>query len=235
MKKSLTLAVFAVIGSIFAADLSNNLLFEADYSKGSPTPTVAKGSTKYKTLLSSKPLFKDGGLVVGPESASLRYEVAGNIAPKEGTIEIFLKNLDYQMDDGKTHAYFSCNCPNSLVYIYKYSKDGLGGCFVVNDGKTKKTYFPRQMMRDIDPEPEFRHIVITYSPDSYACYVDGQLCREIEGEVECNFVGKEFVVGPNSNRWRIANTLIRFVRTYDRALAESEIAQLAAEAKKTVK
>ncbi len=233
MKKSLTLAVFAVIGSIFAAELSNNLLFEADYRTGSATPTVAKGSKKFRTLLSGKLLFKDGGLVVGPESASVRYEMNGNIAPKEGTIEIYVKNLDYQMDDGKHHMYFSCNSPKSLVYIYKYGKDGLGGCFVVRNGDAKKTYFPRQMMKNIDPDPEFRHIVVTYSPDSYACYIDGRLCREIEGEDACDFVGKDFVVGPAGKLGRNDNSWIGFVRTYDRVLAESEIAQLAKEAKAT--
>ncbi len=234
MKKSLTLAVFAVIGSMFAADLSNNLLFEADYRTGSATPTVAKGSKKYRTLLSGKVQFKDGGLIVGPESASIRYEMNGNIAPKEGTIEIYVKNLDYQMDDNEMHMYFACSAPDSLVYIYKFKKDGLGSCFVLKNGTERKTYFPRQMMKNLDPEPEFRHLVAVYTPDSYSFYVDGRLCREIEGEIECNFVGKDFIIGASGNKMgRGGNSWIGFVRTYDRALAESEIAQLAKEAKPT--
>ena len=48
MKKMLFVVALALVGSVFAADLSKNLTFEADYRTGSTTPQVAKGFADFE-------------------------------------------------------------------------------------------------------------------------------------------------------------------------------------------
>ncbi len=226
-------AVAMISAAVFGIDLSANLIFEADYSKGTAAPVVAKGSTKFSPLLDGKITFKDGGLITGKNVASVRYSGPGNLNPGSGAIEMLVRNIDWSWDDDKMHTLFYANDnKGAICYIYKYKKDGLGGCFVVSDGTSRKSYFPRQMIKKLEGT-DSKHIVVVYSPDSYAFYMDGELISEREGEIPFNFNGRNFIVGaPGDRSGREGNSWIGYIRIYDRILAGSEIEELAANAKK---
>ena len=230
MKKLMLLASCVLMQAVFAADLSGNITFAADYRTGSAVPQIAKGGKSYRTLLNGKLTFADGGLLVGNDKCSLRYPVAGNLNPGSGAVEMLVRNVDWELGDNLMHTFFCASGKSGTFYIYKFKKDGLGGCFALISDSSRKSYFPRQMVKRLSGNAA-RHLVVNYTPESYAFYLDGKLVSERECEIEFKADGSFFVVGaPGDRSGRPGDTWIGFIRMYNRPLAGSEVAELAQQA-----
>ena len=231
MKKMLFVVALTMIGSIFASDLSKNLTFEADYRTGSATPKVAKGDKKFTRYFNSPVVVEKGnGLEVGSKSATLRYNAAGNIYSHEGTIEILLEPIDYQINDDKKHGIFSCGGPNSSVNISIINGEA-GAHFKIG----KAFYHPRKAVADLGVK--VFHLVATYTDSSFAFYLNGELLAKRQANANTDpfdLTGaKIFYVGESFQPWRNnGNSRIKFVRIYDRVLDEDEIEELANNATK---
>ena len=223
MKKMILWAAALLTQAVFAADLTANLTFAADYRTGKADAVVAKGDPAAK--FTGQPEFTPQGVVIGKCKTSLRYNSAGNLNAAAGAIEICFDSGDLNWHDAKKLILIQCIGKDLTFYIYKHSTDGLGAYFGNRDPKW--TAFPRAVPKRLGGKKLY-HLVINYSGNAVECYVDGKLMRSMKVASAPAEFGKYFFVGPAGKRFGgDAVCTIAKVAAYDRPLSAAEIAELA--------
>lgn len=124
-------------GAVAAATAHPALTFAVDYRLGQETvdAAVALGDKRGEVVPAGRPLRFDldplstqqDGLQVGAGRAGVVYRTAGHLTPERGTLEMLLKNLDWEWQDGEMHLFLSSYGASPLtLYVYKHGRDGLG-------------------------------------------------------------------------------------------------------------
>ncbi len=218
-------------------NLKNAMTFEVDYasSMDNVNASFSKGNIAGTILSGNKPEFDfepmstvNNGLKVGENCSSVQYEAAGNLSPVKGSIEIVVKNLNWDWDDNKIHLFMQTSkIPASgiLMYIYKHADDGLG--VYLEQQASKEKLFLRTKPANW-PLNSKHHLLLTYDESEITLYVDG--IKRANGKLaKLENWGNCFTAGPAwQNVGRNNQSVIGRINLYNRALLQEEISALAA-------
>ena len=211
-------------------------IFAVDYTKSQETVKAqfAKGSPEGRLLPAGRPLRFDFdplsttnyGLQVGADRSAVRYEGKGNFPAKAGSIEMTIKNCDWEYKDSQVHMFLNVVAKDIMLCVYKHRGDGIG--VYAKNNLTKKALFLRLMPKDWQIG-SVHHLVYTWDgTGNSALYLDGLQVRK--GFVELPETAVRYVdVGPTGKLGAEGHTAIGRVRIYDRALTEREVVVVAGE------
>ena len=167
------------------------------------------------------------GLRVGKGEAAVVYPSQGHLTPGAGAMELVVKNLDWDYAlDKSTHLFVSALGPEMVMYVYKFNGNGLG--VYLENRASKKKVFPYRM--PIEWKRNTRHhAAVVWDGAEVRLYLDGEKTHTVEFEPIARFPD-EFQVGARGNFGADAHSAIGYLRLYDRALSDGEIAALAVRA-----
>jgi hypothetical protein len=131
---------FLVMQNISAGEsmeqkLKTAMTFEVDYAKSMDMDKInasfSKGKATGTLILGEKADFDfepmstvNNGLKIGANCTSIQYETAGNLTSVKGSIEMVVKNLNWDWNDNKIHLFMQTNkipANGVLMYIYKHA------------------------------------------------------------------------------------------------------------------
>ncbi|MBO7328056.1 MAG: hypothetical protein J6W00_04710 [Lentisphaeria bacterium] len=196
---------------------------KAQFAKGNPngmlTPSGIPMRFDYDILSTT-----NYGLQIGENRASVRYDGKDNFPSKSGTIEMTIKNIDWEYTDKKVHVFFCTISSNITLYVYKHSGDGIG--VYLKNNKSGKSLFLRAMPKDWKLN-SIHHLAYTWDGyGNFSFHLDGKKISRQYMPLESSSV-KYFAVGPLGKFGRNGQSSISRLRIYDRALSDREIALIA--------
>ena len=198
---------------------------KAQFAKGNPEGTLLPEGIPMRfdfDVLSTT----NYGLHIGPKRACVRYDGKGNFPLKGGTIELTIKNMDWEYPEKKVHMFIKPMSKDITMYVYKHSHDGLG--VYVQNVKTKKSLFLRSMPKDWKSN-SIHHLAYTW--DGYGnsvLYLDGLMVSKGYIPLPDTNV-RNFTIGTTGKWGNAGDSSIGHVRMYDRALTADEIIIVAGE------
>ncbi|MCC6446844.1 MAG: hypothetical protein IT210_25755 [Armatimonadetes bacterium] len=207
-------------GALFYAGFDGSP--EAYSASGAGIPLAVEGEAAYE------PGKVGQALVCGPEAASVRYRLPGNLLPSAGTVSLWVKPLNWTPDDPNFHVFLEAGSEGgSLGWLlfYKYFQNGwLLFRLADEKGRFGMAYRPLAWKAG-----EWRHIAATWSPEALRIYEDGELIARADQPPVAEKLGDSFRIGDRG--WHLphkgARTLIDEVRIYPYPLPLSEIERLA--------
>ena len=198
---------------------------KAQFAKGNPNAMLTPAGIPLRfdyDILSTT----NYGLQIGENRASARYDGKDNFPVKSGTIEMTVKNIDWEYSDKKIHLFFCTVSPAITLYIYKHSGDGIG--VYIKNKKTGKSLFQRTMPKDWKLN-SIHHLAYTWDGyGNFAFFLDGKQISRQYMPLESSEV-KYFAVGPLGKFGRNGQSSVSRLRIYDRALRDKEVALVAGE------
>ena len=229
-------AMFELSAAPKMEEIESARTFVANYtlSQESVKAQLAKGKADGKILPAGRKLRFDYdilsttnyGLQVGAERAAVRYDALANFPHNGGTIEMTVKNMDWEYNSKQVHMFFSTVASDLTMYIYKHSDDGLG--VYARNNKTKKSLFLRTMPKDWKSN-SIHHIAYTWDgAGNSVLYFDGQMVRKGFLEFPEN-PARFFEVGASGRFGANGQSSIAHLRMYNRALTDQEIIVVAGE------
>ena len=166
------------------------------------------------------------GLQVGTDRAGVRYDGIGNFPTRSGSIEMTIKNIDWEYNTKAVHLFLQPIASDLTMFIYKHSNDGIG--VYTRNNKTKKTLFLRKMPKDWKLGG-IHHLVYTWDgAGNSVLYLDGLMAAKGFIELPENPV-KHFFVGPTGRMGTAGQTAIGHIRLYNRPLMDQEVIVVAGE------
>ena len=231
--KQLLFLTFFTVGTFmvsFGAQ-KDSRTFEVNYMLSQETinAQIAKGDKTGRAIPANREIKFDFeplsttnyGLQVGNGCAAVLYSAKDHIT-KACTIELVVKNIDWEYGDSKVHLFLGSYGNSPLkIYLYKYRKEGVA--IYLEAGKKK--IFLRKM-----PEGwklgESHHIAVTWFYDNVVLYLDG--VKAAAGKfVDIEQLPARFYVGAPGKFGSDGNSAIGCVRMHNRALSSDEIANSA--------
>ncbi len=166
------------------------------------------------------------GLKVGPTYGYLDCPTAGVIGPMSGTVEMWVRPLDWSSDDGKFHVFFDTR-GQGVLYLYEYFNTERLLMLMGPDMAGPLTN--AQLPTDFSPG-EWHHIAGTWSPEGVQAYYDGKPAGVLPAKGQLpGTLGETFRLGDEPWQFeRESGSVIDEVRLYDRALSPAHIAAHAA-------
>ena len=223
MKKALCAVLFAA-GMNLLYSAPDQIVFEADFTKGVEAKTAQKTVKPYPVKTGTKTAFEsdaERGLIIGEGKASAYFPIAGLLNKNAGSIEISVRNIDWDVKDRKIHLFLYADQPG-LLYFYKHSNDGVA-VYCSNPENRQKIFLGK--MPDWKPDT-VHHCVFTWDNGKLALYIDGNKASEKKFELPEKMPQRIFVGNPGSSKMNNGTTGIRLLRIYGTALAPKEISTL---------
>ena len=216
-----------IVGArIFAVNYTaSQTSVKAAFAKGSPEGTLLPAGRALR--FDFDPLSTTNyGLLVGADRPGVRYAAPGNFPARGGTIEMTVKNCDWEYKAPKVHMFMSTVAKDLTMYVYKHSNDGVG--VYARNNLTKKSLFLRAMPKDWVLNG-IHHLAYTWDgAGNSVLYLDGRQVRK--GFIELPETPVKFIdVGPTGRFGANGHTAIGHLRIYDRALTDKEIVAVAGE------
>lgn len=224
-RRLLMLLVTAVASPLWAQTVPTAYFsFEEDMNATGPAGAIVSAVQGAPALV---PGQSGRGLQVGPQYGSLVCPTAGLFHPQAGTIEMWVRAVDWEPSEDKFHVFFDMRSDAGVLYLYKFfSSDRLLMlCGPAITGPLSNSSMPMALQPG-----EWHHIAGTWSPQGVMAYFDGQPAgaQPVLGELP-TALAETFVLGDEP--WQFARTsssIIDEVRIYDRALTPAHIAAHAA-------
>ncbi len=107
-------------------------------------------------------------LVCGGAAASVKYPVAGQVRPSQGTVMMWVKPLDWPADEQAFHVFFETAGPGWLV-LYKFWTGGL----LFLSGTTRESFVSAWWEAGKLTGGQWHHLAGVWSREQLVCYVDG--------------------------------------------------------------
>jgi len=204
------------------------------YSARSPTIYISfdegfNGVSKVGNVIPEKVLFPvlvDGKKGKALKSSSvhgyLKYPAEGILDINEGTIELWVKPMDWDPSDNKFHVFFEAKSDGAL-YLYKYFEDSKLLFLSTDDHKNGPYYTSAKTIQW--GKNEWHHLAATWSPEGILLYVDGKpISKSPADAVLPTREIKSFSIGDLPwHTVRLGTTLLDEVKIYDQALNANEI------------
>lgn len=209
--------------------------------EGTADASVATGD-KYGDLKGKTAQFRDGirgkGLLTGDGEPYVEYKAKKNLASREGSIEMWIKPLNWEVPCWGFHVFFRADSANGeMMQIYKYGEFVGDFLFFISDGKSNTALAAAPGKRY--QANAWRHFVAVWNSANIKLYVDGIRTKEISiksplaSEMVTFSLGDDpwasAAKGAKQPEWaatatgRNAQTLIDEVYMYDRALTDTEV------------
>lgn len=177
-----------------------------------------------------KPVLVPGkfgqGLQVGPTFGALRCPSPGVLRPEAGTVEMWVKAVDWESSDPKFHVFFETK-GQGVLYLYEYwTSDRV----LMLYGPTETGPLTSSQAPSAFKPGEWHHIAGTWSPEGVQAYFDGKpaSAQPLPGAGP-KTVGDFFILGDEPWQFpRTNSSVLDEVRIYDRALSPLQIAAHAA-------
>ena len=177
-----------------------------------------------------KPVLVPGkvgqGLQVGPTYGVLKCPSAGVLRPDAGTVEMWVKAVDWDSSDPKFHVFFDTR-GQGVLYLYEYfNTDRL---LMLSGPDVAGPLSNSQITTTFKPG-EWHHIAGTWSPQGVMAYFDGKPAAAMPIPAQLpSKVGEFFLLGDEPWQFpRENSSVIDEVRLYDRALSPAHVAAHAA-------
>ncbi|MDA8384163.1 MAG: hypothetical protein M0037_14115 [Betaproteobacteria bacterium] len=223
----------------FAVVLLVMLWFRVGETLADPRPTLyvsfdrgfdgqGPGGVVKATVVGLSPTLAAGkvgqALKIGPLSGHLDYPTAGILNAREGSIEMWVKPVDWRSTDGWFHVFFDARGQGAL-YLYKYYQNAELLMLSTAD-QAHGPYFSSAAAVDWAPG-KWHFIAGTWSSRGVMLYVDG--VPTTRRPVPCQLpksLGSSFSLGDLAwDRPRFTTTLLDEVRLYDVALTPAQVAR----------
>ncbi|NOZ23980.1 MAG: LamG domain-containing protein, partial [Planctomycetes bacterium] len=232
MRRHILLFVFCLFLScpVAADDVMLYLPFDAD-----ATPARARGNPEPK--VSGKVVLRDGlvgkAMLFGKAGGSLTFDGPGNVDASRGSVAFWVKPVDWDSKDSKSHNFFGIHSdhPKCLMYIYKYFKpDTLNVWMRIDpdDPRGSSYRMPGNFGREppvVFQKGEWKHIAVTWFNDQLRVYLDGKLRRHwpTAQPIDSGTLGTHITIGASHDP---ASTLIDELYLFHHPLSDAEIASL---------
>ena len=216
-----------------------HLLFHASYDDGFDADH-ARGQAK-ATVLSTPEGIPAPELVEGVKGRAakvlgggLNYALPGNLELEAGTIEFWLKPVDWDGTDDLMHFFFSTNVkPKGHMIIYRYlrtkkPKSGIFGklAFYLRGGlpedEKHSLVIPHSTVSDKWKRGQWHHVAGTWGKREARLYVDGILVGSGHGKLPSDRPDFFSVSANNRAKGGVGNVIDEF-RIHSRGLALEEI------------
>ena len=219
MKKQVVTA--AVLGIAMWCHAAPKVIFEADFTQSLRAKTETKMINPFPVKTGKNTTFetdKAKGLIIGEEKASAYYGIKDLLNGKSGSIELIVRNLNWDVKDLKKHLFVQASDPG-LLYFYKHSNDGIAVYF--SNPETKKSAFMGCMPKwERDTE---HHLVFSWDNGEISLYIDGTKARSRKFEMPEKMPSRMFLGCPGKHLLNSDNTAIKMIKIYDSALPAKEI------------
>ena len=197
----------------------------AQFAKGNPKGTLSPAGRAMRfdfDVLSTT----NYGLQVGADRAGVRYNGAENFPTRGGSLEMTVKNIDWEYKARTTHLFLQPIVKDLTMFVYKHGNDGIG-VYTANN-KTKKSLFLRKMPKDWKLG-SIHHLVYTWDgAGNSVLYLDGLMAAKGFIELPEN-PARMFFVGPTGKMGANGQTAIGHLRIYNRPLTDKEVIVVAGE------
>ncbi len=209
--------------------------------EGTPDASVATGD-RHGDLKGKTVQYRDGirgkALLAGDGEPFVEYEASGNMTTPEGSIEMWVKPLNWDLPCWGFHIFFRAESASvgEIMQLYKYGAFDGDFVFFASDGKSNNACSVAPGKR-YQAKP-WRHFVAAWNRENLKFYVDGVRAKEtpLKSPVPANmvkfFLGDDpwadAAKGAEQPEWaatatgRNAQTLIDEVYIYNRALTDKE-------------
>ena len=228
----------ALLAAPKAEEITAARSFAVDYTKSQETVNAqfALGKPNGRLAPANIPMRFDFdvlsttnyGLQVGAGRAGVIYDGVANFPVNGGTIEMTIKNIDWEYQSKSVHMFLQPIASGNAItmFVYKHSDDGVG--VYLSNNKTKKKLFLRSMPKGWKSN-SIHHLAYTWDgAGNSVLYLDG--VQVAKGYLEFADVNiKHFCVGATGKMGANGQTAIGHVRLYNRALTDKEIIVVAGE------
>lgn len=223
----------AMIVMTTAAQAEEGLLFRASFDGSLEAYSMTGAGRPVKITGAAEPTFASGkfgqALLSGPEHALIHYQTAGNVIPPSGTISMWVKPVNWTLDDNSFHVFFESGSEGTgtgWLLLYQFYQ---GGQILLRYADEHG----RVGMATAQPQGwqpgQWHHLAGTWSADALRVYVDGELAATAPVPVVAQKVGETFALGDNG--WHVphagAQTLLDEVCIYAYPLTPDQIRALA--------
>ena len=227
----ISVGLFACLPATSAQE--SDILFYASFD-GSVDASVTKG-TLAPQKISGTAQFEPGvhgkALVAGEAGALLQYATRGIVNPGRGSVEMWVKPVDWTPEEEGFHIFFMCSSDNGWVQLYKAV--AAGGALLMLEGRgggnAHVDYeYAATTATDTLATGQWVHLVGTWDSGNVALYANGALLSSVAHKTPPTGLGDTFYLGD----WlwgqprRACKTLIDEVRIYSRPLAPSEVKRI---------
>ena len=223
MKKILSTA--AAAGIMLLCQAAPKVVFEANFTKSlnanASTDTISRRIPPFPVKTGKNTTFetdKEKGLIIGEEKASAYYGIKGLLNGKSGSIELIVRNLNWEVKDLKKHLFIQATLPG-LLYFYKHSNDGVAVYFSRDDNK-QKVFLGCMPSWKLDTE---HHLVFTWDNGEVSLYIDGTKARSRKFEMPQEMPTRLYIGTPGKHQLNSDNTAVKMIKFYDSALSAKEV------------
>jgi len=223
-------ATLLTLLSLVVGAQESDVLFHAGFD-GTVAAETVEGARPPKGI-SGEPRFEEGvkgkALVAGEAGALLLYLTKGSIDPRRGSIEMWVKPVDWTPEGKAFHVFFMSQSEKGWVQLYKFLAPNSGLLMLVGKGGGRPYVDYWHVSGDSEEllvKGKWVHLVGTWDAGRVALYADGQVVASMQGKGEPTELGETFLVG--DYRWSPSRpkckTLIDEFKIYSRPLAPSEV------------
>ena len=210
-----------------------DVLFHASFD-GTVAAKTAKGALSPKSI-SGEARFEEGvkgkALVAGEAGALLQYATKGAVNPGRGSVEMWVKPVDWTPEEEGFHIFFMSSSKDGWLQLYK-AVAGRGALLMLvgRGGGSAHVDYEHAATKATETfaKGQWVHLVGTWDGARVALYANGVLISSVPHKTPPTGLGDTFYVG--DYLWgkprRACKTLIDEVRIYSRALAPSEVKRI---------
>jgi len=209
-----TNALSAPLSTLFEASFNGSL--DATDAHGAVKPLSVEGKVAYA------PGRTGQALICGGDGALVKYAVNGHMAMSQGTIEMWMKAVDWPKDEQAYHVFFETEGPGWLL-LYKF---WTGGASFLSGVDHTHTYAFAQWP-DCTPltDGQWHHLAGVWERTRLAFYVDGVLKKQIEAPPLPQALTGYFAIGDAPwSKPHTSHTLLQGVKIYRFALPDDQVA-----------
>jgi len=216
-------AVFACAVVLHADDLPfrKDLIFLATFD-GSAEPAVAANPESYYADELHYSYGVSNMAVVPKGRGYCRYPCEGNIDPKQGTIAMWVRPINWTGAEAGAFVFFALEGKGRMI-LAKHYRTG-GDLFFIIDRTGGEG---ARVDHDIDAwlPGRWHHVAASWNPKEVALYCDGKLTARAAKAAPAPTAVKDFYVGRTSSS-KIGEAALDEVQIYKRPLSPEEVARL---------
>ena len=190
--------------SLVAIAQEPDVLFHAGFD-GTVAAKTVKGALPPRSV-SGEPRFEEGvkgkALVAGEAGALVHYPTKGSIDPRRGSIEMWVKPVDWTPKEKAFHIFFMSQSKRGWVQLYKFLAPNSGLLMLVGRGGGRPYvdyWHVSGDSKELLVKGKWVHLVGTWDAGRVALYANGAIVASMQGKGEPTELGETFLVG--DYRW----------------------------------